>query len=85
MPNPQVLEKYRKKRNLSVKQLTEKMGKTPGWYSKIKRGHFNLPSYHIPTMAEVLGVKPDVLAKEYFSEIKLEETSSFGLEKQKPA
>ncbi|WP_342405551.1 helix-turn-helix transcriptional regulator [Brevibacillus sp. FSL K6-2834] len=77
MPNPQILEKYRLKRKMSVKQLTEKMGKTPGWYSKIKRGHFHLPSYHIPKMAEVLGVKPEVLAKEYFSEVKLEKTSSF--------
>jgi transcriptional regulator with XRE-family HTH domain len=85
MPNPHVLEKYRLKRKLSVKELTERMGKTPGWYSKIKHGHFHLPSYHIPKMAEVLGIRPEVLAKEYFSESKLEETSSFGDEEPQTA
>lgn len=85
MANPQVLEKYRIKRKLSIQELTKRMDKTPGWYSKIKNGHFTLPSYHISKMAEVLGVKPETLAKEYFSEPKLEETSSFDDEEQQPA
>ncbi|WP_429844544.1 helix-turn-helix domain-containing protein [Brevibacillus sp. FIR094] len=76
MANANVLEKYRKKKKLTVKELTDKMDKTPGWYSKIKCGHFVLPSYHLPKMASILGVKPEVLAKEYFSEYELEESSS---------
>ncbi|MED1800644.1 helix-turn-helix domain-containing protein [Brevibacillus porteri] len=85
MPNPMVIENYRKKRNLSVKELTKLMKRTPGWYSKIKNGHFTLPSYHIEHMAEIFGVKPATLAKEYFSDSKVEETSTSDGVKQQPA
>lgn len=74
--NPQVLEKYRKKKGLSITELSAKMGKTAGWYSRIKDGTWPLPTRYIASMAEIFGIKPERLAKEYFSEDKLEQTSS---------
>lgn len=67
--NPQVLEKYRIKKDLSITELSNLMGKTPGWYSRIKDGKQVLPSYHIQPLSEIFGVKPERLAKEYFSSI----------------
>lgn len=74
--NPQALENYRKKKHLSITQLSEKMGKTAGWYSRIKDGKHPLRTNYIPQMAEIFGVKPERLAKEYFSDHELEDTPS---------
>lgn len=65
--NPQVLEKYRIKKGLSITELSKKMGKTPGWYSRIKDGKQVLPTYHVQPLAEIFGIKPERLVKEYFS------------------
>ena len=74
--NPEVLEKYRKKKNLSCTQLCELMGKTGGWYSRIRSGQHPLRGEYIPQMASIFGIKPEKLAKEYFSFPKLEDTAS---------
>lgn len=74
--NPNVLEKYRKKMGLSKTKLAEKMGKTPGWYTRIQKGEYPLPTRYISPMAEIFGIKPERLAKEYFSGVELEDTSS---------
>ncbi|MNR93442.1 Helix-turn-helix domain protein [compost metagenome] len=74
--NPQALEKYRVKSNLTASELSEKMGKTPGWYSRIRNGLYPLRMNYIPQMAEIFGIKPERLAKEYYSSPKLEDTSS---------
>lgn len=73
--NPSVLEKYRLKLGLSSTQLSEKMGRTPGWYSRIKSGDQALTPKYIEPMAKVFGVKPEKLAREYYSPEKLEDTS----------
>lgn len=67
MMNPQALEKYRNKKGLSITELSMKMDKTAGWYSRIKDGKIVLPSKYIVPLAELFGVKPERLAKEYFS------------------
>lgn len=74
--NPSVLEKYRTKSGLTCKELCDKMGKTAGWYSRIRTGERPLRTDYIPQMASVFGIKPEKLAKEYFSGTKLEDTSS---------
>lgn len=65
--NPQVLERHRNKMGLSITELSHRMGKTAGWYSRIRNGQQVLPSKYIAPMAELFGVKPEKLAKEYFS------------------
>jgi transcriptional regulator with XRE-family HTH domain len=70
--NPLVLEKYRIKKGLSITELSQKMDKTAGWYSRIRNGQQVLPSKYIAPLADLFGVKPERLAKEYFSEDKLE-------------
>ena len=74
--NPEVLEKYRKKKDMSCTKLCEMMGKTGGWYSRIRSGKNALRSEYIPQMASIFGIAPEKLAKEYFSRVKLEDTSS---------
>jgi transcriptional regulator with XRE-family HTH domain len=64
---PNVLEKYRIKKKLSCGQLADMMGKTGGWYSRIRAGSQPLKSQYIPQMAEIFGIKPEKLASEYFS------------------
>lgn len=71
-----VLEKYRVKSGLSCKELCDRMGKTAGWYSRIRSGKHPLRSEYIPQIANVFGIKPEKLAKEYFSGTKLEDTST---------
>lgn len=73
--NPYALEKYRIKKELSITDLSKKMGKTPGWYSRIKNGKHPLRSEYIVPLSKILGVKPEKLAREYYSEIQLEDTS----------
>jgi len=73
--NNEVLEKYRKKNGLTCGELCKKMGKTPGWYSRIKNGKHPLKNQYIAPMAAIFGIKPEKLAKEYFSGDKLEDTS----------
>lgn len=75
--NPNVLEKYRNKKGLSCAELCELMGKTGGWYSRIRSGKHPLQSRHIPKMAKIFGVSSEKLAKEYFACNKLEDTSSY--------
>lgn len=65
--NPQVLEKYRMQTKLTCEELSNRMGRTPGWYSRIRTGEQLLQSQYIHPMAEVFGVKPEILALEYFS------------------
>lgn len=74
--NPNIIEKYRKKNGLSKTELAMKMGKTPGWYTRIQKGEYPLPARYIAPMAELFGIKPERLAKEYFSGNVLEDTSS---------
>lgn len=74
--NPQVLEKYRIKKNLSITELSARMGKTPGWYSRIRNGKHPLRSEYIVPISKVFGVKPEKLAKEYYSEFQLEDSAS---------
>lgn len=73
--NNEVLEKYRVKNGLSCTELCEKMHKTPGWYSRIRSGKHPLKSKYIAPMAEIFGIKPERLAREYFSGLELEDTS----------
>ncbi|CAH1190374.1 hypothetical protein PAECIP111893_00300 [Paenibacillus plantiphilus] len=73
--NPNVLEKYRIKKGLNCSQLCECMGKTAGWYSRIRSGRHPLRTEHISKMALIFGVRPEKLAKEYFSKEKLDDTS----------
>jgi transcriptional regulator with XRE-family HTH domain len=65
--NPQVIEKYRIKKGINCAELCRRMKKTDGWYSRIRSGERHLLPNHIEEMAAVLGVKPDKLAKEYYS------------------
>lgn len=74
--NPDVLEKYRVKKNLNCTELCVLMGKTAGWYSRIRSGEQPLKSQYIPKMAEIFGIKPEKLAREYFSGVQLEDTAS---------
>jgi transcriptional regulator with XRE-family HTH domain len=74
--NPNIIEKYRKKNGLSKTELASKMGKTPGWYTRIQKGEYPLPARYIAPMAEIFGIKPERLAKEYFSGHELEDASS---------
>ena len=74
--NHKVFEKYRIKRKLSKKELAEKVGRTPSWYSKLISGQVHLRSKLIIPMAEALGISPKKLTTEYFSEPELEDTSS---------
>lgn len=73
--NPNVLEKYREKLGLSKQDLAAKMGKTPGWYTRIAKGDHPLRPRYIAPMAEVFKIKPEQLAKEYFAGHQLEDTS----------
>lgn len=75
--NPAALEKYRTKNKLNCSQLCEKMGRTAGWYSRIRSGKFPLKSKDIPKMAEIFGISPEKLAKEYFTGSKLEDSSDY--------
>lgn len=75
--NPNVLEKYRTKSGLSKTELATAMGKTPGWYTRICKGDHPLRPNYIAPMAELFKIKPERLAKEYFSESELEDTSTF--------
>lgn len=74
--NYKVFEKYRIKRKLSKQEIARKLGKTPGWYSKLISGQMSLRPEYFAKMSEVLGVNPKKLAAEYFSDLELEETSS---------
>lgn len=74
--NYKVFEKYRVKRKLSKQEIARKLGKTPGWYSKLISGKMSLRPEYFAKMSEVLGVNPKKLAAEYFSDLELEETSS---------
>lgn len=74
--NYKVFEKYRVKRKLSKQEIARKLGKTPGWYSKLISGQMSLRPEYFVKMSEVLGVNPKKLAAEYFSDLELEETSS---------
>lgn len=74
--NPDVLEKYRAKKKINCSELCKAMGKTAGWYSRIRSGEVTLKAKYIPKLAETLGVNPEKLAREYFSGFKLEDTAS---------
>lgn len=76
--NHGVFEKYRIKSKISKQDLAKKVGKTAGWYSKLASGKMNLRPQHIATMANAFGIKPEKLAKEYFSDVELEETSTLS-------
>lgn len=83
--NPNALEKYRLRKGLTITELARLMGKTPGWYSKIRHGKQPLSSRHIGPLAHIFGISPERLAKEYFAEPKLEETSSSDPDSQQTA
>ncbi len=74
--NPKALEKYRIKKGLSITELSQVMGKTPGWYSRIRNGKQPLTAQNLEPLAQIFGVKPERLAKEYFSDPELEDSSS---------
>lgn len=74
--NHMVFEKYRKKMKLNKQAIAKKVGKSPGWYSKLITGQMPLRTQYIAPMAEALGIKPERLAKEYFSDLELEDSSS---------
>lgn len=74
--NPDVLEKYRIKKKLSCADLCMYMDKTGGWYSRIRSGKVTLKTKYIHKMAEIFGIKPEKLAREYFSGVQLEDTAS---------
>lgn len=74
--NYEVLEKYRKKNKLNCSELCAKMGKTAGWYSRIRSGKHPLRNQYIAPMAKIFGIKPEKLAREYFSGSELEESST---------
>lgn len=74
--NYEVLEKYRKKTGLTCGDLSLKMGKEASWYSRIKNGKHPLRNQYIAPMATIFGIKPEKLAKEYFSGNELEVSSS---------
>jgi len=74
--NPDALEKYRIKKKLSKTQLCSKMGLTGGWYSRIVTGEVTLKPKYIPKLAEIFGIKPEKLSREYFSGVQLEDTAS---------
>lgn len=76
--NPDVIEKLRIKKKMSCADLCKEMGRTAGWYSRIRTGEVPLKAKYIPQLAEVLGVKPEKLARDYFSGFKLEDTSTFN-------
>lgn len=76
--HPEVIEKYRKKNKLKGQDICAALGKTPGWYSKIKKGVSPLKSQYIPLLAELFGIKPEKLAREYFSGDGLEDSSKFS-------
>ena len=76
--NPDVFEKYRTKRKMSKQDVAAGVGKTPGWYSKLIKGEIPLRTQYIAPMAETLGISTERLTKEYFSNPKLEDTSSFA-------
>lgn len=73
--NPEVIEKYRIKKGIKKQELAEALGLTPGWYSKFRKGQVGLKNHYFLLLSEILGVKPEKLAKEYFSTPKLEDTS----------
>ncbi|WP_029423287.1 helix-turn-helix domain-containing protein [Alicyclobacillus macrosporangiidus] len=83
--NPKALEKYRLRKGLTITELARMMGKTPGWYSKIRHGKQALSSRHIVPLARIFGISSEKLAREYFAEPKLEETSSSDLDSQQTA
>jgi transcriptional regulator with XRE-family HTH domain len=74
--NPDVLEKYRNKKNLSCTELCVLMGKSDSWYSRIRTGEVGLKPKYINKMAGIFGIKPEKLAREYFSGVQLEDTAS---------
>jgi len=79
--NPNVIENYRIKKGIKSCEITEKLGLTPGWYSKFKKGQVSLRGVYFLPLSEILGVKPEKLAKEYFSTLKLEDTSNRSAQK----
>ena len=74
--NPSVIEDYRIKKGLKPIDVTKKLNKTPGWYSKFKKGKVPLKAQYFEPLSELFGVKPERLAKEYFSGKQLEDTSN---------
>lgn len=74
--NYTVFEKYRVKRKLSKQDVAKRIGKSPGWYSKLIKGEIPLRTQYVTPMAETLGISTDRLTKEYFSGLQLEESSS---------
>lgn len=74
--NPDSLEKYRIKKKLSKGELCLRMGLTGGWYSRIITGEVTLKTKYIPKLAEIFGIKPEKLSREYFSGVQLEDTST---------
>lgn len=66
--NPQVLEKYRNKKGLTITEISKLMDRTPGWYSRIKDGKQPLQSRYIQPLADVFGIKAERLAMELFSD-----------------
>ena len=76
MMNPEALEKHRNRVGLSITDLSRRMGKTPGWYSRIRAGKQALSPRYVAPLAQIFGIKPERLAKEYFAELRLEDTSS---------
>lgn len=73
--NPEALERLRFKKGLSITEVSKMMGKTPGWYSRIKDGKQVLKPKYVVPLAQIFGVNPDQLSREYFSGFQLEETS----------
>lgn len=73
--NPQILERYRHTLGLNMTELAAKMGRTPGWYSRIKDGKQPLPVRYIEPMATLFGVSPQQLVQELFAAEELEDSS----------
>ncbi|ASS76872.1 hypothetical protein CIG75_19255 [Tumebacillus algifaecis] len=73
---PEILEEYRLKKGLSITEVASQMGKTPGWYSRIKDGKQGLHPKYVAQLASVLGVKPEKLSREYFFGNELEQSAS---------
>lgn len=74
--NPEALEKYRIKKKMTCEELCDRMDKTGGWYSRIRSGKVILKPKYIPQLAQIFGIKPEKLAREYFSGVQLEDTAS---------
>lgn len=76
--DPRVLEKYRLRKSITITELSNLMGKTPGWYSRIRSGKQNLSPKYITPMARIFGIKPERLTREYFLDVELEDTSTLS-------